>query len=335
VLDNLNLADARAKQNWADKRLLALGVEIGKWGHPSADPVETGEWEDHPDERYTLIPFASAKSMPDDWPLAIGDIVSNYRAALNYAASALVAAGAKPQCAGRYPVQFPIVDPSRCDAPTAASFETDGWVNKQLPGVVPEYLRAISTFQPYEGCGDRPLNALRVLSNVDKHRRPLLMAQIMVVHGSVSEVREDELGHPVSTFDLTTLASGQTPKPGTYIARLDWAPGFHPVRVGWGRLSAVVSDESEVGVYLRVTAGVALQDLGVVSAAGALWGISTTAHKILRRKGRRPKDLRWHQMTPVGTADAELENRKGRQALGGFESLSLRQYPWYIRKFSV
>jgi hypothetical protein len=279
----LNLKDARAKRNWADRRLLTLGVETGEWANPDSDPIETGEWEEHPDERYTLIPFARAKPMSDEWPFAVGDIVSNYRAALNYAAYALVLAGSIPEAARDATdtrIQFPIVHPALSHPPTAESFAADGWVHGKLPGVCEKYLRAISPFQPYEARGNEPLNALRVLSNADKHRHPLLMAQVARIEGAISEARKNAEGTPVSTFGITLLPGRLAPEPGTYIARLDWAPGFHPVRARRGQLNPAVSNQPEVGVYLQITAGVAFKDDISGAVTEVLWGISLTLQRV-------------------------------------------------------
>ena len=278
------LAAAFAKLEWGDHYLHALSPEVRKWGDPNSDPVVTGKWEEYPEKRFTLVPFESFAPTPREWPFLIGDIVSNYRAALNYAAYELVRVGRTPAKCDGIGVQFPIGDPVEHPHATVATFHK--WVQeKQLPGVLVKYVRTISPFQPYASRRHSrwPLDALRVLSNRDKHRRPLLMTRIhrIAITGAISEPRKDETGTPFIPFKITPLRGRFTPKPGTYIARLDWAPGFRPVPRRFD-LNPFASDQADVGVNLQITGRVTLQDYGAREVLVTLEGISDIAWKTLR-----------------------------------------------------
>jgi hypothetical protein len=272
------------KAGWGDHYLQALSKDVRKWGDPNSNPVITGEWEEDFDKRCSVIPFAGFKPTSADWPLIIGDIVSNYRAALNYAAYELVRAGRTPSRCDERGVQFPIVVPD--EHPSAAAFLGRRIHKRNLPGVACKHLRVISPFQPYPGRrrGRWPLDALRVLSNGDKHRHPLLTAQVARIVGVVSEPRKDGMGAPFMPFKVKPLTGRFAPKPGTHIARLDWAPGFHPTRRG-SDLNPFVSNQPDVGVNLQIAARVTLEDYGAREVLVTLEGISDVVWQILRKLG--------------------------------------------------
>jgi hypothetical protein len=99
--------------------------------------------------------------------------------------------------------------------------------------------------------------------------------------GSISEPRKDETGTPLITFHVRPLPGRFAPKPGTYIARLDWAPHFKPVHRTHD-LNPFVSDQTDVGVNLQIAARVTLEDYGAREVLITLEGISEVARKILR-----------------------------------------------------
>lgn len=147
----LDVDSAKAKLGWGDHYLFELRDEVREWGEAESDPVIEDVWEPHLEERYTIIRAKILKDIKSEWSFAVGDVVSNYRAALNYAARALVQIGSTPDAIKGFGVQFPIMDPAHKPRPNSRTFlDRRGWARKEcLPGVPRKYLRALSPFQPY------------------------------------------------------------------------------------------------------------------------------------------------------------------------------------------
>lgn len=287
----LDLESAKAKLGWADDHMWELRTEVREWGENDSDPVIEDMWEDHPDQRYTIIRAKLLKPISRAWPFAVGDIVSNYRAALNYAARALVQAGSAPGRAQGTAFQFPIVDPGRKPRPNARTFLDPGdWARKKcLPGVPRKYVRTLSPFQPYPSRlkARWPLDLLRDLSNRDKHQETLLAIHGIEVIHAIAEIRLDrsnEPVRPVQSFVGIPLRGWSTPQAGTKLMRLEWQPGFQPVRSA--ALRAGISEDPKVGVNFQIPVGIALKDYGARDAIAALEEISGVLWKIFGGLGR-------------------------------------------------
>jgi hypothetical protein len=117
---------------------------------------------------FSIIPEMTALP-PARWSLLLGDIASNYRAALDHLAWALVGRGSSPPDtlteAGRRRIGFPVCD-------TRADF--NDVVLRRLPGARRSDVAKVRAAQPYHhGARKRPLHSFRTLvsvSNSDKHR---------------------------------------------------------------------------------------------------------------------------------------------------------------------
>jgi hypothetical protein len=129
------------------------------------------------------------KRPPDHWPYVISDITHNFRATLDNLAFNL--AGSPASERGER-AQFPIVHPGKKGGRPAF----DKAAKRTLDGVHPDAISIIESLQPYHAKRLEPTRALRLLSflshmsNVDKHRVPL------VGFGDVNEVSMQSLIPP-------------------------------------------------------------------------------------------------------------------------------------------
>ena len=103
----LDLTAAREKRSAVTITSTSRKEEVLPWGDPDSNPIATGEWEDDLDRSCTLVPFASATPMPTHWRFVLGDAIGNYRAALDYAACALVLVESGPP--ERRPTARPLI----------------------------------------------------------------------------------------------------------------------------------------------------------------------------------------------------------------------------------
>ena len=252
-----DLASARAKLEWGNHHFKTISDEIREWGQPDSDTIITDDWEEHPDQGYTLVRVTSVGPIPSHWRFVIGDAISNYRSALNYAAFDIVPAKATlpPDKLGK--IQFPIVDPGKY--PAAATFTVGRFHPEHLPGVPLKYWRALSPFQPYRGrLNSRwPLDALYVASSPRINRQ----------------------NKSVVILTFVPLPGSKSPEAGTKFVRLNWAPDFHPIRArDW---NAAVSDYADVGVDLKCEVSVAFEDYGAREVLSTLERISQVTGQIL------------------------------------------------------
>jgi hypothetical protein len=129
---------------------------------------------------------------PAEWSPIIGDIVHNWRSALDHLAYQLVIRN------GRTPsnrTQFPIFSKSPLDASIYSKAKDakdalERW-NRQVRGMHPNDVAVIERLQPYNGGHGpdiHPLLALNQLSNWDKHREYQLTGQ--TIQGTAFNVRE-------------------------------------------------------------------------------------------------------------------------------------------------
>jgi hypothetical protein len=157
------LATAWHKYNWARKHLQAVDAALGRSLDPNVNPV-TFKADVKRDRRVAIaiVRISSVPTIRDDVGLALGDVINNFRAALDHLAWGLVRAGTDPRPKKPRSVYFPFADNWG---------EFRGRINSWLPGVPDEYRAIVRRYQPY-GRGDRA-KAMRWLgkfSNMDKHR---------------------------------------------------------------------------------------------------------------------------------------------------------------------
>jgi hypothetical protein len=132
------------------------------------------------------------KEPPPEWSPIIGDIVHNWRSALDHLAYQLVIRNGETPCRR---TQFPIFSKSPFDASLYskdkdAEKALESW-NSQVRGMHPNDVAVIEKRQPYNGGHGpdiHPLVALNKLSNWDKHREYQLTGQTR--QGITFNVRE-------------------------------------------------------------------------------------------------------------------------------------------------
>ncbi|HEX5929330.1 MAG TPA: hypothetical protein VFY48_08050 [Solirubrobacterales bacterium] len=163
---------ASAWLKWAQGVLHAqtLQADIERIGHkPDAYPVLAFRSEYHPNRHGFAVIAEEIAPIPVRWPLLLGDIANNYRAALDHLAWALVSRGRTPPAKltkrQENAVYFPI---------HKERTEFNGKVGSQLPGVRRADLAKVRRYQPYHhGQSVRPRHALPLLAGInagDKHR---------------------------------------------------------------------------------------------------------------------------------------------------------------------
>ena len=163
-----------------------------------------------------------------EWSPIIGDIVHNWRSALDHLAYQLVIKNGKTPCIR---TQFPIFfkspfDTSLYSKAKDAKKALESW-NRQVNGMHPNDVEVIKRLQPYNGghgADSHPLFTLSQLSNWDKHREYQLTGQTL--QGTAFNVREWRnckwwtlYESPIGTFEDGTVvaryaftATGPNPK---------------------------------------------------------------------------------------------------------------------------
>jgi hypothetical protein len=170
------LADAWAKLDRAKSHTDNLLGQVETWLAGDRDPIAP-TFRDHfdSDEGCWIFKLDPFDTCPDCWGLIAGDAIHNFRAALDYLAWQIAAAGTDPKpLANPRDVQFPIFgEPSKKGMPPARRFSEA--VARNLPGAERGHVAVVERFQPYkrpDGAFWRdPLALLTDASNTDKHRR--------------------------------------------------------------------------------------------------------------------------------------------------------------------
>jgi hypothetical protein len=151
------------------------------------------------------ISVAKVESLPIEWGLLLGDIVHNYRSALDCIAWALVELGKRPPHTlteeEQRRVYFPI-----CSTRT----EFDKTRRIRLPGVEKAEVEIARSYQPYKAGRwlreTHPFAVLRELSNNDKHRsvQPVLSVPAST-HYKITYKRDCEVTKWSGKFLAQTL----------------------------------------------------------------------------------------------------------------------------------
>ncbi len=175
---------------------------------------------------------------PIEWSLQIGDLLHNFRSALDHLAWYLVNAGtAAPPLKPRQ-VSFPIYD-------TAAAFKSA--VGNSVPGISAAQQAIIERHQPYHKSRDpqfHPLALLRDLNNIDKHR------EIRVI------VAQDFGTFSAQVIDQKGFVVERTEPASDLFAILRRYPGAEIARV-YGRVTG--DEEPSVTMLFQGTTGLALE----------------------------------------------------------------------------
>jgi hypothetical protein len=177
--------------------------------------------------------------LPVEWSLLLGDAISNYRAALDHLAWAVVQRGTRAGTLSAKEerlVYYPI-------ASTAEVFEQQ--IKTRVPGATPEDLAILRRYQPEIAGKTHCLKTLVYCSNLDKHRAlqsmPLFVAQSQL---TVKHLVDCELTK-TGIFTISTKPR----RPGAEIGRLPVrATGPHPRAFMSGRFHLDVSIEGKVFV---------------------------------------------------------------------------------------
>lgn len=157
---------------WAQGLLHAetLQTDIVRVAHKAdAYPVLAHRAEYQPKRHGFAVIAEEIAPIPPRWPLLLGDIATNYRAALDHLAWALVTRGRTPPATltkrQEKAIYFPIYQERG---------EFNGKLPDQLPGVRRADVAKVRRHQPYHhGKAIRPRHALSVLASInpgDKHR---------------------------------------------------------------------------------------------------------------------------------------------------------------------
>jgi hypothetical protein len=157
------LASSWAKFHWAHKHLDAFQGAVSRSFDPNTHAVSIDvDVEISGDTAVAIAKTTSVPIVREDCGLALGDVVQNFRAALDHLAWDLVKAGADPRPRRPQDVYFPV-------AKSFASWR--GSVDRKLPGVPGPQRAIIRRYQPYRrGVAARGIRRLRDLSDRDKHR---------------------------------------------------------------------------------------------------------------------------------------------------------------------
>ncbi len=157
---------AMTKLGRAREHLNRLKEELVEFNESNSLTLRMDKDFDTADKLVRRVVVADFIPPPDSWGPLIGDAVANMRAALDHAVWALVVddRSDSPSETDARKVQFPIHD-------TASAFGKDRLLQVANQVVVD----AIEQCQPYNDRDDtltdgHPLETLRALSNIDKHR---------------------------------------------------------------------------------------------------------------------------------------------------------------------
>jgi hypothetical protein len=203
------MASAWAKYHWASKHMDSVNAAIGRSIDPNLHTVALKvDLESQPTRAIAMVRIENLPTIRTDLGLALGDVIQNFRAALDHLAWGLVKIGTKPRPSYPEGVYFPI-------AKSRVRF--DRKIDEWLPGVPDEHRAITRRYQPYRrGDGPKAIRWLVRLSNTDKHRVliPAVMNQsrlnldiasnwsVLSLEWLVEQPRALHIGTPVLRIDL-------------------------------------------------------------------------------------------------------------------------------------
>jgi len=153
--EKIRLKVKRAKHHIAD---LDARIHLFFTGPPNPYPFVR---EIEPETGDTVIKLGKCETIPEDFPLIIGDVLQNLRSALDHLVWQLVLSnGGTPGVNTSFPISKS-AEYYKADAP------------RKVKGVAPEPIKMIDALQPYGG-GNEDLYGLHLLNIADKHRLLLI-----------------------------------------------------------------------------------------------------------------------------------------------------------------
>jgi hypothetical protein len=189
---------ALAKCDWANKHIEKLKATIGAWREIEPCSIGIKQNVNTGDVTYYV---ANVPVIPDDVPLIIGDVLHNFRCALDYMACGLVGSGRVTS-----KTKFPIRRDSK-------DWEESGL--RMVDGASEEAIEALRRIRPYEG-GNGLLYILQTLNNIDKHR--LLLTVSLKNTGRMATKGEQVIGDLLDEEGTFWLPSGLVVKTSTDIS---------------------------------------------------------------------------------------------------------------------
>jgi hypothetical protein len=157
-----SLAGPRAKLERAREHVAALSAELACW--PGTLAMETVLDQER---RQLILRATEVPELPLRWSTILGDAIHNYRCVLDHLIWQLALTSQPPDAKPPLTVQFPIVSDSANWPRQAFRVAALSERHQQMVESVQPYHRG-----PWLGVGPprNPLEDLRDLSNVDKHR---------------------------------------------------------------------------------------------------------------------------------------------------------------------
>jgi len=157
------MSSAWAKYHWASKHMHAVDAAITRSLDPKTHTVPLDvQIEVQGKSATALVRVGGLPSIRTDCGLALGDVLQNFRSALDHLAWGLVKIGNDPRPKKPKRVYFPMAE-------SAKSFKRQ--INDWLPGVPRDYRTIVRRYQPYRrGERSKAIRWLRNFSDVDKHR---------------------------------------------------------------------------------------------------------------------------------------------------------------------
>lgn len=152
-----------------------------------------------PDMGYCLYSFSKIPPIPDDIGLRIGEILYNYRCALDHLIWQLVlSAGNKPSNRNEFPIFNNIIEYEHCKG-------------DKLKGVTDTVVAIVDALQPFNSMGEMDywkfLWYLQILCNADKHRYLLLTRRTLA--NKIDFIWSGE-GNPVGNYFAVPVEKGAT-----------------------------------------------------------------------------------------------------------------------------
>jgi len=227
------------KWDWGGKHAQELKncFPGGASTRPFVDTTVESTYE--PESQCIILTIGGLAPFPDEWSLRLGDVVGNYRSALDHLAWAVVMQGTRGdslKAAEARRIYFPVVE-------REGDF-TDR--TKTLLGARSEDLAIFRSYQPFAGEDPDPNHCmviLNVCSNLDKHKA----LQPMPIAVSQSELTVNHLEDCEISGDKFSVVRSDPLKPNAEIGRIPVNPtGPHPRAFMNGRFGLDITIDHRV-----------------------------------------------------------------------------------------
>ena len=152
------------KLDRAKHHLDELDSRVGAWANLHSEPPFTFGKEFNRKRNFFSFHVESVEALPVEWSLIAGDVLTNFRAALDYLAHDLVGAGRESHLKGGTVPQFAI-------GRTHRVFRQK--VKDRMRGIKPTHRTIIEGYQPYKWRSRRDIHPFALLDTLvvrDKHR---------------------------------------------------------------------------------------------------------------------------------------------------------------------